>query len=315
MKTDFLFFLAVLFYCGQTNTFWEHDRAVSAAQGGDFKKSKNLLITHVQDNPDDMSSLFDLGVSSSVLNEHKEAAAYFRTVAEHIDASADLKERAYFNCGNTCVPLKELEKAIENYEQALKINPDNEKTKHNLEVVKKMLEQQKQEQQNQQDQQDKKENQDNQKKDQGSDKQEERKQESDKSKSDGGSNNDKQEEERQKERSEERSQKSDTNDERQQKDGSSDESDQKQDQQEKKNDTGHDDSPEKKDAQQSDNQDKEGQQEEQEKTGAHAQPQYDQEVMQILAAIDKRDARANKKLMAAQVKQAAGKYDKNQNNY
>jgi len=72
-------------------------------------------------------------------------------------------DTGYYNQGNVLAKSGQLEKAISAYEQALKLNPDNEDAQYNKEIVEKALKQQEQQQQNQdknQDQ-DKKQNQEN----------------------------------------------------------------------------------------------------------------------------------------------------------
>ncbi len=68
-------------------------------------------------------------------------------------------DTGYYNQGNVLAKSGQLEKAISAYEQALKLNPDNEDAQYNKEIVEKALKQQEQQQENQD--QDKKQNQEN----------------------------------------------------------------------------------------------------------------------------------------------------------
>ncbi len=68
-------------------------------------------------------------------------------------------DTGYYNQGNVLAKSGQLEKAISAYEQALKLNPDNEDAQYNQEVVEKALKQQEQQQQDQD--QDKKQDQEN----------------------------------------------------------------------------------------------------------------------------------------------------------
>jgi Ca-activated chloride channel family protein len=66
-------------------------------------------------------------------------------------------DTGYYNQGNVLAKSGQFEKAISAYEQALKLNPDNEDAQYNKEVVEKALKQQQQQQQDQ----DKKQKQEN----------------------------------------------------------------------------------------------------------------------------------------------------------
>ena len=68
--------------------------------------------------------------------------------------SVALESQANYNLGNTYYKMGDYQNAIKNYEDALKLNPDDMDAKFNLELARKMLkEQMKPEQQDQQDQQ------------------------------------------------------------------------------------------------------------------------------------------------------------------
>ena len=131
-----------------------YDRAVYAAQKGNWQKATQLLTQKLVNAPNRADLLYDAGVASFRAGEIDKAHVYFARATEQDAVDTQIKEQAYFNCGNCCVERKQLEEAVSAYEKALEINPNNERTQHNLEIVKKMLEQQKQQQQ-QQEQQDK----------------------------------------------------------------------------------------------------------------------------------------------------------------
>src|ERR1700733_3568458 len=145
--------------------FLEYDRAVSAAQQSNIPASIELFKQALVDQPDNPRLLYDAGVSSFKKKEYTHAASYFEKAAQ-LNTAKPLQEQAYFNLGNTLVELKELQKAIDAYDQVLKSNPTHTQALHNKEVAKKMLEQQQQQQKN-----DQQEKQNNDKQKQDSDKQ------------------------------------------------------------------------------------------------------------------------------------------------
>ncbi|MGB0719477.1 MAG: VWA domain-containing protein [Bdellovibrionales bacterium] len=65
----------------------------------------------------------------------------------------EIREKARYNLGNAQLMGGQIEEAVKTYEALLKDNPDHEDAKYNLEIAKKLLEQQKQQQQNRNNQQ------------------------------------------------------------------------------------------------------------------------------------------------------------------
>ena len=127
-----------------------YDFASHAVQSGNLDNAQDKLKKLVIDNPDRADVLYDLGVVSYEKGDASQANAYFCKAAECENVAQGLKEQAHFNSGNTYVALKELKQAIEQYECTLAINAENEYAKHNLDVTRQMLEQQKQQEQQQQ---------------------------------------------------------------------------------------------------------------------------------------------------------------------
>lgn len=108
------------------------------------------------------TALSAAGKTEDAVNELNKAAAEF--------PSKDLSAAAYFNAGNTFFAAGDLEKAIEQYKQAVKLDQTSKDIRHNLELAL-----QKKEQQEQQEQQ--KQNHDQDKQDQEQNKENEEKQE------------------------------------------------------------------------------------------------------------------------------------------
>jgi len=81
-----------------------------------------------------------------------QAAAQYKTntkVSTEEEMLAAKTDTGFYNQANVLAKSGQLEKAIESYEQALKLNPDNKDAKYNKDLVEKELEKQKQQQQNQ----------------------------------------------------------------------------------------------------------------------------------------------------------------------
>ncbi len=134
---------------------WSYSQASCAAQKGDWKDTQKCICSLLVEEPDRPDLLYDAGVTAYKLKEFEKADAYFSAVIKQENAESALKKQAHFNRGNTKVALHKLEDALAAYEQALAIDPDDQKACHNRDTVKEMLEQQKQQQQNKKSQEDK----------------------------------------------------------------------------------------------------------------------------------------------------------------
>jgi Ca-activated chloride channel homolog len=307
---------------------FDYDRAVQAAQKGDFDKADALLSSLITDRPDRSDLLYDAGVVASGKKDFQRARACFEHAYSVPSCAPVLQEQAHFNCGNVCVELKDLKGALREYEKVLQINSHNEQARHNLEVVKKMLEQQQQREQNKdkknQDKQDNK-NQDKQdNKNQNDQNQQDRTKDKNQSRDDERNKNQRDQKDQNKQdqgkNDQQNNERADDHNKNKQDDHNSSERNQQQEQQSQ---------PEQERNQQKQQQQQQGKtQQQQGKSGgqqaAHEQQpggmqkqdnHYDTQVMGVLDAIEKRDAQANKQLMAAQMKQAVGAYDTNKNNY
>lgn len=150
---------------------WNYDRGVAAGMRGDAASALSLLAPVVSDDPHNPTKLYDAGVAAFRTQSYDQAKTFFEQATMQPAATASLKENAHYNLGNTYVKLSRLEEALAQYEKALAINPDNKAARHNYDVVKKMLEQQKkqepqQKDKNSSDEQQKNEQQDNQQQEQ-----------------------------------------------------------------------------------------------------------------------------------------------------
>ncbi len=170
MKFNIYFILTCFFSFFITHPF-SYDSVIYNAQNGDIKTADQQMRSIVVNSPDDADVLYDAGVLASQLQNHSQAAAYFNRSAQcAADQNKDLCFRAHYNAGNAYVDNKDLKKALEHYDAALVLDPDNEYARHNRDQVAQMLNQQEQQknddQQDKQDQKDDKDQQDKDKQDQ-----------------------------------------------------------------------------------------------------------------------------------------------------
>lgn len=274
--------LMVTSACIPAYGWFEHGRAIDAANKGDWQRANTLLTTELINHSDDQLVVYDAGVAAYKIADYEHARAYFNHVKDFPHAA--------YNLGNTYVALKNLEEAITSYEHALRIDPQDERARHNLEIVKKMLEEQKK--------------QDN--KDDKSEQQQENKQD--------------------KSEQSEQSQESDDESESDEKQSGGDESESKNEsnsknkqdeQKDKKQDAGtnaQQEAQQKKQEQQSaaasGEQDKKTEQQKKDAYGAFDK-KLDKQLVYLLEQQEKQDAQVNKQMIKATVgSQSGGKHDK-----
>lgn len=92
----------------------------------DFEQAKKEL-------PSSAALDFNRGNALYKLGRQEEAKEAYRRVAE--TERSDLKEKDYYNLGNAWAELGNAKEAVSAYRQALKLNPQDEDARHNLEVV------------------------------------------------------------------------------------------------------------------------------------------------------------------------------------
>lgn len=139
----FLIFLP----CSPVSKPLQHGLAVCDAQKNQWGNACSRMMNLLACDYDDPQILYDAGVAAYRTGQFEQARAYFQDCCSSTLATNDLKERAFFNKGNTDVEQKKLQDALDAYEQALQLNPDNQAARHNRDKVKEMLEQQKKQQQ------------------------------------------------------------------------------------------------------------------------------------------------------------------------
>lgn len=144
------------------NGVFDYDRAVHAAQKGQWALAGDQFKALVTAYPDKPDLLYDAGIAAYNNEDYEQAEALFDSAAQLNEAPRKLKEQAYFNKANTQVKQKRLKEALSSYDQVLMLNPENQEAQHNASVVKQMLKQQEQ-QKNEQKQQDKNRDQQDQK--------------------------------------------------------------------------------------------------------------------------------------------------------
>jgi len=152
-----LLFLCSLYTQAQDSTEIQKQQAVEArrliGQGNDlyekkkYNDARNAYNEALQKDPKNETGHFNEGDALYRSESFDDADKKFGAVAERSEDKG-IKSKALHNQGNARMQQENYEGAIESYKQALKENPQDEETRHNLTYAKKM--QQKQQQQQQQ---------------------------------------------------------------------------------------------------------------------------------------------------------------------
>jgi Ca-activated chloride channel family protein len=106
----------------------QYDEALSAYQKAQAEQ------------PDLAELHYNIGNTLHRKEDYQGAAA--ETLPGLSRADPDLRARAYYNLGNSFYRQGQFVEAIAAYEEALKLNPDDQDAKHNLELAQRQLEQQ-----------------------------------------------------------------------------------------------------------------------------------------------------------------------------
>lgn len=129
-------------------------QALKAFDEKDYSKaSKHFLDAEIEDQKD-LKHAYNRAVSQYLDKDFQGAASGFAKAAKAEDKN--LSQNAQFNLGNALAAQQKFKEAMGAYESLLKENPEHKKAAENLQMVKKIIEQQKQQKNQKNDQDDQK---------------------------------------------------------------------------------------------------------------------------------------------------------------
>ena len=142
---------------------------------GNFDKAGAVFENKLQGQPGSRELQFNAGAAAYKAGDYEKAATYFTEAL--LSSNPKLREAAAYNLANTLVRKGEAaaepdakktnwKNAIEQYDEALQLNPDNNFAKENRDLVKKLIEDLEKQQQQQEQKQDQKQDQNQQQQDQ-----------------------------------------------------------------------------------------------------------------------------------------------------
>lgn len=134
-------------------------KALRQFEAGNYREARAEYERLLEETPGDSRLRYNAGAAAYGARDYASAMEHFTAALRAEDVT--LQQRAYYNLGNSLFRLGEplddaqqkiasWEKAAQSYEAALKLKADDADAKHNLELVRKKLEELKQQQQQQQ---------------------------------------------------------------------------------------------------------------------------------------------------------------------
>ncbi|TAI48214.1 tetratricopeptide repeat protein [Flagellimonas allohymeniacidonis] len=143
-----------------TNLTHEANEELTA---NDFTSAETDYRRAISKSKKNAAAPFNLGNAYYNRESYGEAFGRYKQAGE-VASTKGGKHKSFHNMGNVFMKNKEYQKAVEAYKEALRNNPDDDETRYNLALAKKMLEKEQEEQKNdqnednkdQQDQQDQK---------------------------------------------------------------------------------------------------------------------------------------------------------------
>lgn len=162
MKDSKIILLTLLAMLG--SCLWaQSDKTLSRRGIRDLKHGNNseaevMFKKSLEQSPTNPVANYNLGEALYNQNSFEDAEGYFSTVTQ-LNTSKKVEADALYNLGNTYVNEEKYAEAVDAYKKVLKLNPDDEDARYNLEYARlKLAEMQKQQgQQQQQDQQEQQE--------------------------------------------------------------------------------------------------------------------------------------------------------------
>ncbi len=150
-----------------TNLTYEANEELTA---NDFVTAEADYRRAISKSNKNAAARFNLGNAYYNRESFGEAFGRYKQAGEVAEDKGE-KHKAFHNMGNVFMKQKDYKQAVEAYKQALRKNPNDDETRYNLALAKKMLEKQQDEQKNDQnkDNEDKKKDQENEDKDKNQD--------------------------------------------------------------------------------------------------------------------------------------------------
>lgn len=205
MKTRNIYILLVLVFTAVQLSGQSEKKLVREGNNqfeeGNYQEAEIEYRKALSEKPDYYKGKFNLGDAMYGQENYEESEKIFSELGETAK-NLQAKSGSWYNLGNTLMQKQKYKESIDAYKKALRVNPNDQDAKYNLEYARKMLNEQQQQQQDQD------QNQDQNNKDQDQKDQEQQNEDQDKDKQD-QENNDQQNEQDQKDQQQDNSEQGD----------------------------------------------------------------------------------------------------------
>ncbi|MCO5250821.1 MAG: tetratricopeptide repeat protein [Candidatus Kapabacteria bacterium] len=147
--------IIIMFAFAMISTSWSQSTKSFIREGNEKFKAKQFEEAEVKyrkalEVAPDYRATFNLGDALYKNEQYADAISKFSDIISQKPDKATTSN-AYHNLGNAYYKSDDFEKSIAAYKNALKLNPQDNDTRHNLEMARRMLKQQQEQQQNKSD--------------------------------------------------------------------------------------------------------------------------------------------------------------------
>ena len=110
-------------------------------QNEDYKEAEIRYRRSIEQNPQNIKGMFNLGNALYKQGRYEEAAELFQGLAQFAPGEAE-RAYAYHNLGNSFLQTEKYAESVEAYKNSLRINPDDDQTRFNLAYAMRLLQEQ-----------------------------------------------------------------------------------------------------------------------------------------------------------------------------
>ena len=144
--------LIILFFLMSFNSFAQNKKSFlrdgnELYADSSYNEAEMQYRKSLEKDQDYFNASFNLADAVYKQERYEESSALFDALKDNAPTETDLA-KVYHNLGNSLVKEQKLEEAIEAYKNALRINPKDKDTRHNLAITHKQKQQQEKEQEN-----------------------------------------------------------------------------------------------------------------------------------------------------------------------